>query len=198
MCLKLSFIAVPAALMILVLANHPAQAQFPVLGGPGGGGFTRSCSPPDYVVGIYVRAGAWIDAIGLKCGTFNTAGGTRFSVPPFNTPFHGGNGGALQEKVCPTNSSVRRIKFGFTLTTNNSPKYIDFVELTCRRHVGAAELTSVDCMETGNGCWEFHPAHPPQPSFRSFRQDCPDGTKMAGINGRSGVFLDALGLICRP
>ena len=102
MCLKLSFIAVPAALMILVLANHPAQAQFPVLGGPGGGGFTRSCSPPDYVVGIYVRAGAWIDAIGLKCGTFNTAGGTKFSVPPFNTPFHGGNGGALQEKVCPT------------------------------------------------------------------------------------------------
>ena len=76
MCLKLSFIAVPAALMILVLANHPAQAQFPVLGGPGGGGFTRSCSPPDYAVGIYVRG-----APGSMQSGLNAEPSTRLGAP---------------------------------------------------------------------------------------------------------------------
>ena len=42
----------------------------------------------------YVRSGAWIDAIGLKCATFNRAQG-KFEHPPYNRPYHGGNGGRL-------------------------------------------------------------------------------------------------------
>jgi hypothetical protein len=40
-----------------------------VRGGPGGAPFSTDCGS-EYVVGLYARAGFWIDAIGLKCGSF--------------------------------------------------------------------------------------------------------------------------------
>lgn len=164
----------------------------PVQGGPGGGRFTSNCSG-DFVAGIYMRAGAWLDSIGLKCAAFNSARGT-FARPAWNKAFHGGSGGAEQERVCPPNSAVTAIRFGYT-RDGSRPKYIDFVQITCRQVRPPRNTTSVDCMETGDGCWMFHPG---QPNLRSFSQLCPDGQAAIGINGRAGAYVDAIGLICRP
>jgi hypothetical protein len=177
--------------VLSVLANDPVHAtDLPVQGGPGGSYFRSDCSG-DYVVGIYVRSGAWIDAIGLKCGTFKAAQGT-FRQPPWNRPYHGGGGGGPQERVCPPNSYVAQINFGYT-REGDAPKYIDFVSLECRS-VRRNILTSVECLHTGEGCWVFHPD--PGSNLRRFAQACPDGEAARGIHGRSGAFLDALGLIC--
>lgn len=58
-------------------------------------------------------------------------------------------------------------------------------------------------MQTGDGCWDSHPNPPPAefnrfgpwPPLASF---CDDGEAAVGIHGRSGAFVDALGLICGP
>jgi hypothetical protein len=188
-----SRIAQLTALFLLSVLAKPAQAQvihMPVQGGPGGDPFRSTCASGDFLVGIYVRSGAWIDAIGLKCATFNRAQG-KFGHPPYNRPFHGGNGGEDHERVCPANSFITRIKFGFT-RAGRSPKFIEYVQQSCRR-VGDGSLTSVDCMETGEGCWEFHPT---ASNLRALRSECPRGAAAIGVVGRAGRFVDAIGLVC--
>src|SRR5687767_1398514 len=57
---------VPAARLWCVL---PAQAQTPLVGGPGGGQFTAQCPPCQILGGVELRVGAWIDAIRPLCRT---------------------------------------------------------------------------------------------------------------------------------
>src|SRR5262245_53252143 len=103
-----------AAFVFLFVAEAAVHAQtfLPVQGGSGGASFTRFCSG-DFVVGIYVRSGDWIDAVGLKCGIFDQTLG-EFNQPPWNTPYYGGSGGANQERVCAKDRFVSRIRFNLT------------------------------------------------------------------------------------
>jgi len=172
---------------------HQVQASdLAVRGGPGGGQFRSDCSR-DHVVGIYVKSGAWIDAIGLKCASFNSASGA-FKQPPWNKAFHGGNGGAIQESVCPANSVVTGIRFGFT-RDGTKPKYLDFVSLTCSKVGQGGSTTSVGCLATGEGCWSRHPS---SAAILSYYEACEGEEVAIGIHGRSGAYVDALGLICGP
>jgi hypothetical protein len=180
------------AFTLSMLAQPAPATDLAVRGGPGGGHFRSECSG-DFVVGIYVKSGAWIDAIGLKCASFNSAQGT-FKRPPWNKAFHGGNGGGHQERVCPANSVVTEIRFGFT-REGSKPKYLDFVALTCRKVNRERTITTVDCLATGDGCWTRHPS---SPAFLNYNQTCGDEEVAVGIHGRSGAYVDALGLICGP
>ncbi len=177
----------------------------PVQGGPGGSDFRSDCSG-DYVVGIYVKSGAWVDAIGLKCGTFDATSG-RFKQPPWSKPYYGGTGGAgQQEGICPPDRYVSGIRFGFT-RDGDRPKYLDFVELTCTpiSFNNTSEPNKV-CVQTGDGCWSFtHTTHfPPLPGeglgvfIIAAEQSCSGLEAATGIHGRSGIYVDALGLICGP
>jgi hypothetical protein len=181
--------------LLIGYASAPAHAtDLRVQGGGGGSGFRTDCSG-DFVVGIYVRSGSWIDAIGLKCGTFNRQTGT-FKKPAWNKAFHGGHGGQFQERVCPGERFVSGIRFGFT--RHESP-YVEFVELTCSP-VGAGDVVRA-CIETGQGCRSGH-SHGGgvMAPFGSspVAQVCPPGEAAIGIHGRSGIHVDALGLICGP
>src|SRR5262249_49982369 len=51
------------------------------------------------------------------------------------------------------------------------------------------------CLNTGNGCPDAHPA---RPSLKAVTQRCPDHEAGTGVHGRSGSFVDAIGLICGP
>jgi uncharacterized protein YkwD len=141
----------------------------------------------DFVNGIYVRSGDWVDAIGLKCGIFNQTS-MQFNRPPWNTPFFGGGGGAgFPEQVCDRDRFVSGIRFA--LTAEASHPFVDFIELTCTPLVGGGAPNTL-CVETGPGT-----ACP----SGGFVQTCPAGNPAAtGIRGRSGLYVDALGLICGP
>ncbi len=183
-----SIISLCTLAFVSILLSGAARAQtfLPVQGGPGGSNFTRLCSG-DFVNGIYVRAGDWVDAIGLKCGIFNQTS-MQFNRPPWNTPFFGGGGGAgFPEQVCDRDRFVSGIRFA--LTAEASHPFVDFIELTCTPLVGGGAPNTL-CIETGPGtvC----------PSG-GFVQTCPAGNPAAtGIRGRSGLYVDALGLICGP
>jgi hypothetical protein len=170
-----------------------------VQGGPGGKYFRTDCSG-DYVVGVYVRSGAWIDAVGLKCAPF-LPNESKFKHPAWNKAYHGGGGGAPQpEGICPSDRFVSGIKFGYT-REGSDPRYVDYIELTCTPITGAEPPNKV-CLQTGNGCWDDPPnkAGGVMAAFQAdpFKQSCHAGEAAMGLHGRSGNFVDALGLICGP
>jgi uncharacterized protein YkwD len=177
-------VAFHTLLFASMFATAAAQAtDLPVQGGPGGTNFRRECSG-DHVVGVYVRSGLWVDAIGLKCATFDQAQG-KFKYPPWNTPYYGGGAAPIQEHVCPNDRYVSGVMFN--ITREGDHPFIDFVELTCSPIAGSGVATK-ECLQTGEGCY----------GQGSFVQTCPAGEAAIGIQGRSGIYVDALGLICGP
>jgi hypothetical protein len=187
-----------APLTLALIACPAGAGDLPVKGGPGGSYFRSDCSG-DYVVGVYVRSGAWIDAIGLKCAPFDRASGT-FKRPAWNKPYHGGSGGTMQERLCPPNSVVAGIRYGFT-RDGNRPKYLDFIVLACAKmgqggNVREWTTTANECISTGEGCWSRHPTS--NSTGLSFWNPCEGDQVVVGVHGRAGLFVDALGLICGP
>lgn len=189
-----------ALICLTTLISSSANAtDLPVQGGPGGSYFRSDCSG-DYVVGVYVRSGAWIDAVGLKCAPLLANEG-RFKHPAWNKPYHGGEGGALQPAgICPSDRYVSGVKFGYT-REGSDPLYVDYVELTCTP-IARAEPPNKVCLQTGHGCWDDPPSKPGGVmapfSGDPFSQSCPSGEAAIGLHGRSGRFVDGLGLICGP
>ena len=138
--IKFRAIAFHILVFVSMIVTGAVQAKtfLPVGGGPGGSAFTRECSG-DFVNGIYVRAGDWVDAIGLKCGIFNQTSG-KFNRPAWNTPFFGGGGGTgFPEQVCASDRFVSGIRFN--LTAEASHPFVDFIELTCTPLGGGAPNT---------------------------------------------------------
>lgn len=186
-----------ATLLTVLLAWSTAYTRdFPPQGGPGGSAFRSECSG-DFVVGVYIQAGAWATAIGLKCASFNPAKG-RFGEP-WNKAFHGaGSRDPFKTALCPGQRFVSGMRFGFT-RDGSEPKYLDFVEISCTPVSGRGETMTV-CIDTGNGCWETPPNMPggimPHVKIHG-PQICPQGEAVKGIIGRAGRYVDAVGLICR-
>jgi CubicO group peptidase (beta-lactamase class C family) len=109
----------------------------------------------------------------------------------------GGNGGSQQHGECSLERYAAAIKIGFT-RDDNKPKYLDYIELSCGVLSGYGGDTKV-CLETGDKCWDRHPDPGRYNGFGlSFQSRCPPGEMIAGLIGRSGSAIDAVGIICRP
>ena len=74
----------------------------------------------------------------------------------------------------------------FNLTAEASHPFVNFIELTCTPIAGGTSNTL--CIQTGQGC----------PAAGAFVQTCPTGMSAIGIGGRTGTYVDALGLVCGP
>lgn len=174
---------------VLVLVHLPVQARdLPVQGGPGGGPFRAECQGK-YLVGVELRSGAWVDAIRPICVSFDPQGrATQFSSPG---PLWGGSGGQSNSGMCQIGTYASGLKIG-TTRDGSSPKFVDFVELTCTS-VATGQNVTPACVHTGNGCWDRHPT---RSSLRAFAQSCAAHEAATGIHGRHGIFVDAVGLIC--
>jgi hypothetical protein len=168
----------------------------PIQGGPGGGPVRLQCPPNYFMLGVAMRAGAWVDAIRANCVRFD-ANRRRFIGPPQFTRFAGGPGGGFTQNGCSEDRYVAGIKIGFTRDSNR-PKYLDYIELECAVVSGYGGETKV-CLHTGNGCWDRHPSPGPYNGFGlSFTLRCPANQAAVGLSGRSGAYVDALGLVCGP
>jgi hypothetical protein len=191
-----------AAFVFLVHSHSSAHAtDLPVEGGPGGGPFRAECPSGQYLVGVSIKAGAWVDAIYLLCAPFiaDQGGFGKWT----RGPRHGGAGGSalLKDAACPRDRVVWGIKFGWTRTEYS---YVDYVELQCMPTARDGPTNNV-CVQTGGGCWNKNP-NPPPATFpgglnvigdEPFKQNCDPKSEVAtGIHGRSGAYVDALGLIC--
>jgi hypothetical protein len=158
--------------------------DLPVEGGRGGGSFRAECPGGQYLRGVSVRAGSWIDAIAALCAPVAPNGHLGKWK---RGPRHGGTGGSplLRDAACPPDHYVTGLKFGLTGGDN---QYVDWVAVQCLP-IGRSGSSFDVCLQTGGGCphsgsWQSCPNLTGQPEWAN------------GIHGRKGSFVDALGLIC--
>lgn len=153
-----------------------------LVGGPGGGAFRDVCGLDQYLTGFAVRSGSVFDAVIPFCGTFNDRTGL-IGAPGAPGDRHGGNGGGLQGPVtCNNDQYVSGVMFGYT-TERDEAKYIASISITCAPIKPGGRSSKLDIRAAagriGHGGF-----------------GCGDGKAVMGIHGRTGIYVDALGLIC--
>jgi hypothetical protein len=175
------------------LANVSAQAPgaavsyLPALGGLGGSQFQAQCGPTGNLMGFELRVGAYVDAIRPVCVV--TYGPTAFGNQTTPADWSGGPGGHLQRLMCPASTPVViGIDVGtrlddLTMSQLNVSRIHLYCGLAAAGQKSAAQPTAIFDAPYEHDRSDQH-------------QDCPAGQVAVGVNGRSGRFLDALGMIC--
>jgi hypothetical protein len=181
-------IGVPAALLFFVLsAQAQADAIRQPIGGSGGSQFVARCQQGQHLTGFELRVGNDVDAIRPICVT---AYGRAEAGPlePYPSKFGGTGGGADLQLLCPRDNPIVVAMYvraeGVRTTSVNN------IHLFC----GVAAATQK---------WSDFPSavfDGPRDNDARFPREgtqyCPAGLVAVGINGRSGIYVDALGLIC--
>jgi len=118
-----SFLAV---FLIPLTASFAAAAgsQSPALGGSGGDAFVTNCSDDEVLVGVRVRADAWLDSIAPRCVKVTDAGAWQGTVRTLAVA--GGTGGFPATRDCPRNYAVS----GFS---GRGGAFVNRLRLECRR-----------------------------------------------------------------
>lgn len=160
----------------LVEAGTSKRGNF---GGSGGSAFYVSCPKDAVLVGFSVRSGDWLNKIGIKCRKVNSAGNPVGSMFSPGSPV-GGNGGSSWSRNCPNNSAVTRLDVFYG-------SYVDsFYAMCARASSGLYSNKSFvgfvgKVMPQANG---------------SGTAKCTSNKPARGIYGRSGSYIDKLGLLC--
>ena len=172
------------------------------IGGAGGEVFATRCPAGSLLHGFEIRAADDIDAIRLVC--VNAQGPAQFSAAASDPTWRGGDGGVYHRVVCPDNLPIA---FGLDVHAEGVDTIVvnDF-----NLHCGWAAPTQPAGLPI-NGATGFHaPSYMPEETRywmgfgtsgrraggTSGRQFCPAGRVAVGLRGRSGIWLDGMGLIC--
>jgi hypothetical protein len=184
-----------AAIASAFSASGANATMTEVFGGPGGRPFSLTCNPGQYLIGFHARTGGWVDGIGLICAAYNA--GTRKVGPGSRKGYTGGRGGMEQEVYCDPGEAITSI--GLVHTRGNALKrqYVNTISIGCGRGGQRSR-----CISSGEGCGGILKRErvglvgsDPRPLDVL---TCPGGELATGIQGRSGNYVDAIGLICAP
>jgi len=153
-------------------------------GGPGGGNFEISCPFGSVMTGILARHGAWIDALSPICSRY--VRGVQSTGEIEQQPFTGGSGGGPGFIRC---QPPRGVVVGLELfQADNRWGSVGHIIVNCGDYVDPSRFAnklpgSADFL--GN-------------SQRGRRQilKCSPPLVAGGIIGKSGIFIDRLGLTC--
>jgi uncharacterized protein YkwD len=166
-------------LVSLLAINGVAAKDFEPVGGPGDYLFGALCPANQFLVGLTVKSGAWVDQMAIICAPVNPDGSTG---SPWHDPKHygGDGGGAPTQKTCAPGQLINHM--GFSLTAGN--RQVLFFHFGCHsttnNQTGTFELGASSSV------------------FPSINQDCPNGEVGRGIAGRAGKHVNAVGLLCGP
>jgi hypothetical protein len=175
-----------------VIAHAFAVTEFPPWGGPGGSPFHEVCPPGQYIVGARWRSGSWLDQISITCAPVDATGltGTQWHGSTF-----GGGGGDPDEKSCPPGSIIRAGMPG--KYPKNDYNYARFIDVSCYRTTSSyAPTSSGGAFTAGFRLGSNWPAFPGESVFGDVPNYCPTGEAVIGIQGRAGLYVDAVALIC--
>jgi hypothetical protein len=172
------------------------------IGGAGGGVFATRCPAGSLLHGFEIRAADDVDAIRLVC--VYAQGPAQFSAAAADPTWRGGDGGAYHRVVC---TDQFPIVFGLDVGAEGVDTIIvnDF-----SLHCGWASPTQPAGVPTNYLPGFDGPSYMPEMTRyglgfgtsgrraggTSGRQTCPPGRVAVGLRGRSGIWLDGMGLIC--
>lgn len=171
--------------------DNTAQ-PLPFIGSDGGTSFTRQCPAGQVLTGIRARAGAVIDALGVKCRPVN-ANGTLGTESDAGT-LAGGNGGSAGSGSCPAGSVVAG-----QAGVKGIPVGIASFDLRCRRWDAATRryAGSVVAIIHVIGGTTAAVVVNALPGVESPFADCPRQQQAAVLlRGRSSAIVDAAALTC--
>jgi hypothetical protein len=188
--------------MVLFAASASAQSDgsAPPLGGPGGSPFVARCPQHQYLTGFEIRGGALVDAIRPICVVAYSATEPG-PLQPYPAMF-GGPGGSSRQLLCPPGLPiVKGMQIGWKL---RNPAVIHSIGLSCGNAATGHEDAQFSPVPLEFISSDYSPyVNPDNPSEASSIADC-DGPQddfrgaAVGVTGRSGEWLDALGVICEP
>ncbi len=148
------------------------------IGGPGGGQFTARCPLGEFLIGFEIRKGDFVDAVRPLCAS---AHGPRDVGASVRGDWHGGTGGRPMNLTCPRGEPVvNGMLMSFEDVNDNIVYDLGLVcGPTAGRQVkpGGNFVSDAEMLLGG-------------------LQHCPFGQAAVGLHGRSGLLLDAIGLIC--
>lgn len=180
-------------------AAHAGQ-EFRETGGPGGGAFRSECPAWSHVVGFTGRVGAWLISIEPLCAPL-LAQEQKIGAGTANGQRSGGSeGGQFYSVSCPIGYALGAWVFDMVVNSDVEPTFVNAIGMECRlvgspgqtyrAQIGddlGATLTK-DVAVIAQMGWD-------RPTFTN---SCPPGELVTGVRGRSGIYIDALGLICGP
>lgn len=148
-------------------------------GGTGGGPYLDYCPGGSVAVGLkgVLKDDGWASRTQLMCRTVNYAN-TEFTSSAVGTTVRGGDNGTAMSSLCSTGAMTGVDVYGSLGT------YINAYKTRC------------------NSVFAGEPANPTTapisgPSFGNVvASNCPLGEYVIGIRGRSGSWLDQLGVVC--
>lgn len=182
-----------ACVLCLALAPLPARAEdtLRAIGGPGGGAFTARCPEGQLLTGFELRTGDDVDAVRPMCVSALGGAATSAASP---SDWHGGNGGSPRYVLCP--ARIAPIVTGMKIAAEGVDTVIvNTITLSCGSPDGTAEPRTFDEASFDGPAYrgDFGGKYS---EHLEFSESCPRGQMVIGAHGRSGRWLDALGLIC--
>ena len=183
----------PLVLLALCYASS-AFAQIdqvmPRIGGIGGGQYRARCELGEYLGGFELRTGNDVDGIRAICVALSTPDvAQRRRLHQDST---GGPGAGVTKLECPDNAPVVIAIYVFYEGSDNV--VVNSIYLYCGSASGLSQRTEYPSA-VFEGPLDFDSKNK---LWNSATQDCPAGLVGVGISGRSGIWLDSLGLICGP
>ena len=180
------------SLFLLMGSLVNAQPKLNAMGGPGGNYFEHTCGPGRVLLGIAGYAGVWIDNVQAICARVDVRG---FTAPQNEGPVFGGNRPLTVTSYCQQYATVVA---GLSADENKDNRFLGYIAVRCQ-NLSRQLLPEAPALK-GSGRLASEPssASGSELFVRPARQECPTGTVAVGILGRSGQFVDALGLICGP
>jgi hypothetical protein len=191
-----NLVARVGALVLAIGISAPAAADevLTAIGGPGGGRFEAHCPPGQVLTGLDLRAGDDVDAIRPLCAA--ATGPRDVGASAAEGTWYGGNGGGPARVECNRYSPV--IHGMFVAYEGEKTVVVNNIHLYC------GEATNTEAPSDAATAMFDAPGITSSGLFISFHQAdermqrCAPGQVAVGLHGRSGIWVDAIGLICGP
>lgn len=177
-----------AMLATLTISSNIGFAQTSVwrttsIGGSGGSPYELACPAGSVMIGLRARHGAWIDALAPICSVWVRNSNMLGEIG--NQPFAGGNGGGPGFIRC---AGPRGVVVGLDIhQANNRDGSVGHITVSCGDYEQPQQFANKLA-----GSLDF--LGQSQRGSRS-TVHCGPGVA-AGIYGKSGAFVDRLGLLC--
>lgn len=148
------------------------------IGGGGGGQFNARCSSGEFLIGVELRKGDYVDAIRPLCASAN---GPHEASVGASGDWHGGTGGRITNITCARNDPF--VNGALVSLEEQDRTIVSDIALTCGSAAGRQ-------INAGGGLLSADEA------LARGLQYCATSEVAVGVHGRSGLYLDAIGLIC--
>jgi len=184
--------------LLVARVGHADEVKLEGFGGRGGSAFRLDCGADGAIVGLNVRAAEWIDAVQVVCRKFDSSGNPVGQV--YTRGFVGGASGAPASGTCPQGSVVGGLAgtWGDSLYGSPAIRSGDFVhslDLECRKWNPSTQkfdrgaVQRINALKPGKSSL----------AMTDTRGWCPVDAIATAVEGRSGIYLDYIVLVCnRP